>query len=344
MPEGIAEGVVAPAIPISIKRSNSSGKLTTWVKTISIPASSHIQIYLGFASKTTNLLSSSGTSGIGEAPQLPCGTTATSSCSTYAEYDDGAVVFPVLYQNFAGTSVPSGMSSSGTVTINNGATVAFGGYLTTTATFGLNASQIADFGFTAPTANAGNAWYQLGYVSQSGGFTYESSTAIAWNANDAPPYFATDAATSPTSSAFPSGTAPAGSFNVGTVYWASSSADSGWINYANEITITTDVPSSVLYVGINNNQADGTAPPVPTLYWLRIRAYPPSGVMPSVTFGAVQLVYPILSISPNPATYGQSITISLFSSKMWMFCAVMRSAAANAELSLSYMPFGIPSA
>ena len=49
--------------------SNSSGKLITWVKTISIPASSHIQIYLGFASKTTNLLSSSGTSGIGEAEE-----------------------------------------------------------------------------------------------------------------------------------------------------------------------------------------------------------------------------------------------------------------------------------
>ena len=48
--------------------SNSSGVLHTWVKTISIPASSHIQIYLGFASKTTNLLSSSGP--IGEAPQL----------------------------------------------------------------------------------------------------------------------------------------------------------------------------------------------------------------------------------------------------------------------------------
>ena len=60
--------------------SNSSGKLITWVKTISIPASSHIQVYLGFASKTTNLLSSSGTSGIGEAPQLPCGTTASSRC------------------------------------------------------------------------------------------------------------------------------------------------------------------------------------------------------------------------------------------------------------------------
>ena len=130
MPEGIAEGVAAPAIPISIKRrngtiipswieSNSSGKLTTWVKTISIPASSHIQIYLGFASKTTNLLSSSGTSGIGEAPQLP---------STYAKYDDGASVFN-NYWNFAGTSLPSGLTigeTGGTYSVNNGLTITGG--------------------------------------------------------------------------------------------------------------------------------------------------------------------------------------------------------------------------
>ena len=42
-----ANGTIIPAWI----ESNSSGKLTTWVKTISIPASSHIQIYLGFASK-----------------------------------------------------------------------------------------------------------------------------------------------------------------------------------------------------------------------------------------------------------------------------------------------------
>ena len=138
-----ANGTIIP----SWIESNSSGKLITWVKTISIPASSHIQIYLGFASKTTNLLSSSGTSGIGEAPQLS---------PTYAEYDDGVSVFN-NYWNFAGTSVPSGMTSSGTVTIDNGATVAFGGYLTTTATFTYPSNIIADFGFSAPTANAGDA-------------------------------------------------------------------------------------------------------------------------------------------------------------------------------------------
>ena len=280
--------------------SNSSGKLITWVKTVSIPASSKITIYLGSVAKTTNLLSSSGTSGIGEAPQLS---------ATYGEYDDGANVFQ-LYQNFAGTTVPTGWTGSATdVTINNGATVAFGGYLTTSALYGLNASQILDFGFTAPTANAGDAWYQIGYVSQSGGFTYEPSTSIAWSTNDAPPSLATGIGTSASSIDFATGTAPAGTFNVGTVYWGASTSSSGWIDYGSKITSTTDVPTAQLYVGINNNQADGSAPPVSTLYWLRIRAYPPSGVMPSVSFGAV--LRPLsLTISPNPATYGQAVTIT----------------------------------
>jgi len=105
--------------------SNSSGKLVTWVKTVSIPASSKITIYLGFASKTTNLLSSSGTSGIGEAPQLS---------STYAEYDDGASVF-INYWNFAGTSLPSGWSvGGGTATVNNGLTYSSG---TTSSLYGI---------------------------------------------------------------------------------------------------------------------------------------------------------------------------------------------------------------
>ena len=85
--------------------SNTSGKLVTWVKLPNgIPAKSSITIYLGFASTSSNLLLLSGTSGIGEAPQLPCGSTATSSCSTYAEYDDGASVFS-FYSDFKGNTL-----------------------------------------------------------------------------------------------------------------------------------------------------------------------------------------------------------------------------------------------
>ncbi|MEM3661569.1 MAG: hypothetical protein QXG73_01935, partial [Candidatus Micrarchaeaceae archaeon] len=93
-----ANGTIIPAWI----ESNSSGKIITWVKIKNTTTS----FYLGFASKTTNLLSSSCTSGIGEAPQLS---------STYAEYDTGACV-NINYWNFAGTSLPSGwqeLTSSG---------------------------------------------------------------------------------------------------------------------------------------------------------------------------------------------------------------------------------------
>ena len=66
-----------------------------WVKVGSIPASSSITIYMGFAPSSTNLFNSNN---IGEAPQLS---------PTYAEYDDGANIFN-YYTNFAGTSLPSG--------------------------------------------------------------------------------------------------------------------------------------------------------------------------------------------------------------------------------------------
>ena len=79
-------------------RSNDSGKLVIFAKLNNIPASSSTTVDLVFLNKSINTLSSSGTSGIGEAPQLS---------PTYAEYDDGANVFN-YYWNFAGTTTPVG--------------------------------------------------------------------------------------------------------------------------------------------------------------------------------------------------------------------------------------------
>ena len=64
--------------------SNVSGVIKVWLKLPQINASSSLEIYLGFGSSTTNFLSSSGTSGIGEAPQLSF---------TYGKYDDGSNIF-----------------------------------------------------------------------------------------------------------------------------------------------------------------------------------------------------------------------------------------------------------
>ena len=76
---------------------------------------------------------------------------------------------------------------------------------------------------------------------------------------------------------------------------------------------TTITFSSPLYAFIGTTfaaQTTATQTFTVSAQWLRTRAYPPNGVMPSVSFGAVQSTTPTLSISPNPATYGQSITIT----------------------------------
>ena len=104
--------------------SYSSSNAIWWVKVGSIAADSKLTIYMGFASKTTNLLNNKTT---GEAPQIS---------STYAEYDDGANVF-TDYWNFAGTSLPSGWTYyNAEPTINNGLDFASANELiSTTATY-----------------------------------------------------------------------------------------------------------------------------------------------------------------------------------------------------------------
>ncbi|MGC8580717.1 MAG: hypothetical protein ACP5MB_11795, partial [bacterium] len=85
------------------------------------------QVELDIFNSTTNTLSSSGTTGIGEAPQLS---------STYAQYDDGASVFN-NYWNFAGTTMPSGWSTESGLTVNNGLTFSNVGFhdIYTTSSF-----------------------------------------------------------------------------------------------------------------------------------------------------------------------------------------------------------------
>ena len=90
-------------IPSWIESGNSASSANTiyWLKMpFSLGAQSSVTINMGFESTSANLFATSGGSE-GEAPQLS---------SSYAEYDNGAVVFPV-YWNFAGTSTPSGIAT-----------------------------------------------------------------------------------------------------------------------------------------------------------------------------------------------------------------------------------------
>ena len=65
-------------------------------------------------------------------------------------------------------------------------------------------------------------------------------------------------------------------------------SNAGWggsANYANSQTTSSTISTSTFYLTLSAN-SDGLTAKFST-YWLRTRAYPPSGVMPSVTFGSV---------------------------------------------------------
>ncbi|MGC8580698.1 MAG: hypothetical protein ACP5MB_11700, partial [bacterium] len=60
------------------------------------------------------------------------------------------------------------------------------------------------------------------------------------------------------------------------------------INYASIYSTTSATSESPTWFEINPSNNGGSTPSSPVyIYWLRTRAYPPSGVMPSCSFGSV---------------------------------------------------------
>jgi hypothetical protein len=263
--------------------SNTSTNVIYWIKLPNgIPSSTTLKdVAIGFASNTTNLFNNKTT---GEAPQLS---------ATYGQYDDGVNVF-INYWNFAGTGVPSGWTTSGTVSIDNGVTItpstAVGTIETTSTTYGLSnyilefygdlPSTTSDYqsaiGYISGTTayDAQVAWTLLDYSVKAGSYSIETAypQTIATNAGTRT---ATDSITA-------SGT------HLWQIYWPSTSDYTFSYDYGTIATLTVG-PTATMSIGIIGEQ--GTAsPPIGPIYYFRTRAYPPSGVMPSVTFGAVATV------------------------------------------------------
>ena len=88
------------------------------------------------------------------------------------------------------------------------------------------------------------------------------------------------------SAAMQTSSAPA----VWTVEPVSSTSTNFYINYGNLQTVSADADTYPLYEGLiaaGASDAAYTFPEAVTITWYRVRAYPPNGVMPSVTFGSV---------------------------------------------------------
>ncbi|MCL5009659.1 MAG: DUF2341 domain-containing protein, partial [Candidatus Parvarchaeota archaeon] len=239
-----------------------------WVKlTSSIPAGSKQTIYMGFAPASTSLFNTVNT---GEAPQLS---------ATYGQYDNGANVFN-NYWNFAGTTLPSGWTAGSGVTVSadNGLTVTTGnngyGYVYDTE---LSSPYIIEaYGeVTAYTSVApAGGGYGIGTVTSTTS-TWNYAVAL-WSVSGSPSEMAYQSSGS--------WTEVSDSWLENTFYTfnmqISSSGTIFQINYGNPFSESSaSTPSSAYFM----LSMGGTG----VYQWARVRAYPPSGVMPSVTFGSV---------------------------------------------------------
>jgi hypothetical protein len=261
-------------IPSWLENYTSSNALY-WIKLPSVPAATSFTVYLGFAPTSTNLFN---TVNDGEAPQLS---------TTYGQYDDGANVFN-NYWNFAGTALPTGLSTTGYTTVNNGLTIvsppgAYGIYTDTT----INSNNNILEAYILDQNAYGGLFYS---ISESGG----AYTATSWFTSGTATGYSYNGVLSPNpnnqiitsvnggqygdgaSYTYPPGYGIYGVINVNNLAYDT-------LNYATIVTVpAADTPSGQNYYAelfaVNNNIY---------AYWLRTRAYPPNGVMPSVTFGSV---------------------------------------------------------
>ncbi len=269
-----ANGTIIP----SWLENYTSGHAIWWVKVGSIAASSKLTIYMGFASKTTNLFNNKTT---GEAPQLS---------STYAEYDNGANVFS-NYFNFAGTTLDSRVSpiTGVTLTQNNGLSISVS-TIDTAFYILTSVSQTSPF-----VLESDETYYGVGTgtnINEEYGLVIDSSTSTSQNTGGGPggTNFMVRISNGDTN---PQVFYDATSEVSGTRSYASQyTAIDSFTQSPSEVTGTFDGTSTsysttaltsgyigfYLYTAVANSN-------IATIQWLRTRTYPPNGVMPFVTAG-----------------------------------------------------------
>ncbi len=214
----------------------------------------------------------------GEAPTLS---------PSYAQYDNGNTVF-TNYWNFAGTNLPNGWTSSGTVTVNNGITIPASqtAYAVTTSSSSQNANVILEYIGTLSQISSGdqNIGFQDGQTAT--GHGVNGAAQVEWEAwygqysgYPRPNLCAADIGCGTESDLHP----PA--YSIYYIRWTSQTTAAFTYNYGSEYTETessiTTATEPILIAQENSNQAIGP------FYVTRTRAYPPNGVMPGVSFGSI---------------------------------------------------------
>ena len=303
-----ATGAVQPAWI----ESNSSGKLITWVKlATSIGANSISPLYLGFAANTFNMLSNTGTSGIGENP------TAT---STYGQYDDGAGVFN-LYDNFAGTSLNPNLwtnyTGSGAITVDNSLTISTTGAGTILFSKSIFSPNIIGEAYiisaSATSMRSATPGFSTSNTLTTVGADNVASPTVQWsnggyNNGD----WMGSQGDSTAYTQLPTTLSSTGTLNwfLGVGYTSTTDLFYGISKsdvptpYSNFTSSSTDMPTGNVYFSLGIGGGGVTSGNIDMQY-TRVRAYPPNGIMPTILFG---------NVSSSVSSTQNTCTISLSTS------------------------------
>ena len=285
--------------------SNASKYTDVWVKlNPSVVHGTNLTVYMAIGNMTSNYINAT-TSGI--APELT---------PTYGSYDNGANVFN-FYQNFKGTSTPSGFSTSlngGTVTIDNGALLSI-------------PSSSQNFAFLYVTATITSSTAPVLEIYSPS--TLQNSTTSAWSV-----WF--DSETQPPTNSGPTGYgAEAFSNSGGSIGYrlrGSGVSSSGGVAATNGVLSLLWSGSSLNLLRNYTSKSSGTDTlhswAASTYYitivqeeygsmyvdWLRTRNYPPNGIMPTVGYGPITSTGSshtvTISITPSPdALLAQTVTV-----------------------------------
>ena len=269
-----------------------------WIKLPNgIPASSSItDVAIGFANKTTNLFNTNTT---GEAPQLS---------PTYAEYDNGKNVF-TYYQRWGGlSSLPSGWSSSGVSPVyepdymnlwaTNGGTAGDIELPSPVSSYPIILESLATWNQPNPGGNDG----EFGFFTSAGGTSVLVQTG--YYASSSLGYY-----TSSTGSGL--GYTPSTSPLILSFSIPSNSNADFLVNYSS-IGSTTSTIDNPYYLEYITTYASSSTSDMFSIYWTRMRAYPPNGVMPAVIINNYTTgISPIFSFSTGPGNFTAKANTSL---------------------------------
>jgi hypothetical protein len=243
--------------------SINNGIATIWIKMpVSIPANSSIILNL-YSNPSLDF------DGVywGEAPQLS---------SSYGQYDNGANVFN-FYDNFAGNTLSNKWNVyAGTPTINNSLLLSGSSPTTnmiSTSNFG---SSILDWlGYFKPLGYPG-------YWENSGWYSNTNAQGNSWVGSGNHTvygycYFSSSGNVYTTFTSIPVGSSTNYIFSV-----ANDGANAYYLlNYISQTT-TYQMNTPTNYIGFRNG-SDNTGHGIDVfVQWVRVRAYPPNGVMPTV--------------------------------------------------------------